>query len=410
MGNWVAFALVAFVLAGAAFARPEGSEWEIGRPIVTYWAGPDMTDATAQQMAEGGFNVVWCTENQLDTVAAHGLRAMLHHGLLRPATLDDPEQTAQLDALIERVKGHPALYAYFMTDEPSASRLPELGKLVAHLRQRDPERLAYINLFPTYASNEQLGTTGDVETAYAEHLRLFLEQVKPDLVSYDHYHYGVNGDTGQYFLNLGMIRKAALREGLPFLNIVQACTWSPGMRVPTSREVRFLVYTSLAYGAQGISYYVYCHPGHEGAIAYADGRPTPLYHALSRINREFEAIAAELQPLTSLGAYHLGMVPTGGVGLPEDGAFKVDPPVPAAEFSPPKPIEGLVLGYFGAEDRPTHCVVVNLDYSNDMETTVVGPGPLEVFDATDQTWRDAGGARATVHLMPGGGKLVRVAR
>jgi hypothetical protein len=84
--------------------------------------------------------------------------------------------------------------------------------------------------------------------------------------------------------------------------------------------------------------------------------------------------------------------------------------VPAAEFSPPKPIEGLVLGYFGAEDRPTHCVVVNLDYSNDMETTVVGPGPLEVFDATDQTWRDAGGARATVHLMPGGGKLVRVAR
>jgi len=39
------------------------------------------------------------------------------------------------------------------------------------------------------------------------------------------------------------------------MNIGQACTWDAKlMRVPTDNEMRYLVYTTLAYGAQGISY------------------------------------------------------------------------------------------------------------------------------------------------------------
>lgn len=63
--------------------------------------------------------------------------------------------------------------------EPSAAQFPGLGKLVAYLRARDPAHLACLNLFSTYASNEQLGTKGDVVTSYKEHLRLCIEQVKP---------------------------------------------------------------------------------------------------------------------------------------------------------------------------------------------------------------------------------------
>ena len=46
------------VSQAAAASKP----WQVGVPIVTYWAGPAMTDKTAQQMAEGGWNLVWCTE------------------------------------------------------------------------------------------------------------------------------------------------------------------------------------------------------------------------------------------------------------------------------------------------------------------------------------------------------------
>ena len=270
-----------------------------------------MTDTVARQMAEGGWNLVWCGEAELDVVQRHGLRGQLTHPLLSPASLDDPKQREKLDALIARVSKHPALYSYFIVDEPNAARFPALGRLVSYLRERDPAHLAYINLFPTYASNEQLGNKGDLITAYQAHLRQYVDQVKPSLISYDHYQFAVGGDNPQYFLNLALIRRAVLEAGLPFLNIVQASTWAPSMRVPTGDELRYLVYTTLAYGGQGISYYIYTCPGHKGGIANADGTPTPLHDALKTLNRDFVAIARELQPLRSLGVYHAGMMPQG---------------------------------------------------------------------------------------------------
>jgi hypothetical protein len=396
------------IVAAVAVAADRDSSWKIDAPIVTYWAGPLLTDAVARQMAEGGWNLVWCGEKELDVAQRHGLRAQLQDGLLAPGTLDKPEQRAKLDALIARVRNHPALYSYFITDEPSAAGFPALGKLVAYLRERDPGHLAYINLFPTYASNEQLGTKGDKITAYQEHLRQYVNVVKPSLVSYDHYQFAKQGDNADYFLNLMMIRRTALEARVPFLNIVQACTWTPSMRVPGPDELRYLIYTTLAYGGQGVSYYVYCHPGHTGAIALADGTPTPLYNALKSLNREFVAIAKELQPLRSLAVYHAGMSPPGSDPLPPKASFQFDPPVAPLAYSPPERVRGLLLGYFGADSKPpSHVVAVNLDYKAETRGVLTGPGSLAGFDAASGVWSAATGPRLELRLPPGGGKLVR---
>jgi len=402
-------------LASCAAGTSAVSAWKVGQPIVTYWAGPPMTDAAATQMAEGGWNLVWCGEKDLDLVHRHGLRAQLQDPLLAPAALENPAQLERLEALIERVRQHPALYAYFITDEPNAAAFPGLGRLVAYLRQRDPAHLAYINLFPTYASNDQLGNQGDTVTAYQAHLRQFIDVVKPALLSYDHYQFTTGGDSEQYFLNLSLIRRAAQEAGRPFLNIVQACTWAPSMRAPKADEMRFLVYTTLAYGAQGLSYYVYCCAGHTGGIANADGTPTPLYATLKDLNHEFAAAALELQPLRSLAVYHAGMSPPGAVPLPKDAAFTLDPPVPAMDYKPPGPVKGLLLGYFGPQPlpgnpgTPTRVVVVNLDYRAEAAVGLRGPAELEGFDAATGQWSPAGPARrADFRLPPGGGKLLRV--
>jgi hypothetical protein len=414
--HFIQFALIAICIAlSACFASfvnadPAQKRWQIGAPIVTYWAGPPMTDAVAKQMAEGNWNLVWCREDDLDVAHQHGLRALLHDSLLRPASLDQPDEKAKLDSLIERVRNHPALYAYFITDEPSVSAFPELGRLTEYLSARDPSHTWYINLYPIYANNQQLGTTGNPVPAYQEHLHQYMEILKPDLISYDHYHFTVKGDGTQYFMNLAMIRQTALDAGVPFLNIVQACSWTPSMRIPNGDELRWLVYTSLAYGAQGISYYVYCHPNHEGAMATADGTPTPLYHAARSANREFAAIASQLQPLRSLGAYHVDMMPPGALPLSDDAAFQLDPPVPARDYAPPQPVEGFLLGYFGKADSPTYVLVVNLDYKQSATRTIVGPELLEVFDAATGKWSAAGANRMELRLQPGGGALVRVAR
>jgi hypothetical protein len=390
-----------------AEAEPAAAvSWQVGTPIVTYWAGPSLTDAVAQQMAEGGFNLVWCgSEKELDVAHRHGLRGQLTDGLLTPSSLDEPKRREQLDALLARVSTHPALYAYHLVDEPNASQFPSLGKLVAYLREHDPQHLAYINLFPTYASNKQLGTNGDVVTAYREYLRCYAEQVKPSLLSYDHYQFKLKGDGDQYFLNLSMIRRAAQEAGVPFLNIVQACTWAPeAMRIPNADELRYLVYSTLAYGAQGISYYVYAHPNHYGSLVSLDGTPGPLYQAVKSYNREFIALARELQPLRSLGVYHTSLREPGCEPLPADASFHLD-------FSqPPASSRGFLLGFFGALARPTHVVVVNLDYTAAASASLVGPGELELFDTTTAQWTSAKKAAIELILPPGGGRLVRITR
>jgi hypothetical protein len=395
----------------------ESRTWNVGTPIVTYWAGPTMTDAVAAQMADGGFNVVWCGEKDLDLVHRHRLRAQLTDRLLKPASLGNPTQREKLDALIARVAKHPAMYCYFITDEPSAGAFASLGRLVTYLRERDPAHMAYINLFPTYANNEQLGTKGDVVTAYREHLRQYVEVVRPALISYDHYQFAINRDNDQYFLNLAMIRRAADDAQLPFLNIVQACTWAPTvMRVPKPDEMRYLVYTTAAYGAQGISYYVYCCKDHVGGIALPDGTPTPIYHALKSLSREFVAIATQTQSLRWMAAYHTGMTPTGSVPLPADSVFRLDPPVAPIAGKPGERVRGILLGLWGetaqqsAQVTPTHTLVVNMDYMAPVTTSLVGPGPLQAFDATEGKWLPAAGNRVHLHLPPGGGTLLRVAR
>jgi hypothetical protein len=49
---------------------------------------------------------------------------------------------------------------------------------------------------------------------------------------------GADGD--QYFLNLALIREAALAAGRPFLNIIQANTIEKSWRLPDPPETRFL--------------------------------------------------------------------------------------------------------------------------------------------------------------------------
>lgn len=419
------FLAIAF---SAAAVRAEGP-WTVGEPIVTYWAGPGypgggpLDDAAAERIAAGGWNLAWSsTVEDLDAARRHGLRAMFTDPLIAPTSLNDPDRRQALTALLDRVRAHPALYAYHVVDEPSAAAFPALGELVAFLRERDPAHLAYINLLPTYASNEQLGVEGPILDAYKEHLRRFVETVRPGLLSYDHYQFRRGSDAPDYFLNLALVRQRALDSNLPFLNIVQASSWVPGEaaspdnpRVPGPDEMRFLVYTTLAYGAQGISYYVYHYPAHTGGMIDPDGEPSPRYEALKTLNREFAAIARELQPLRSLAVHHAGMEPPGAVALPDGEPFHLDPPVPSEPFHPGDRARGVLIGLFGpagsdADAKATHAVVVNLDYEAERTTTLVGPAALEVFDASTGRWGRADGPRVELRLPAGGGTLVRLAR
>ena len=373
--------------------------WKLDRILVTFWCPPPATDANLATVAREGYNLTWTPPEGLDVAQRHGLKAMLQDPLLAPATLDDAAQRARLDALIEKVKNHPAMEAYFITDEPSAAAFPGLGKLVAYLREKDPAHFAYINLFPTYASNEQLGTKGDVEAAYREHLRQFIDVVKPALLSYDHYHFFKTGDGAQYFLNLGMIRKAALDAHIPFLNIVQACTIEKVWRLVNAHELRWLTYTTLAYGARGISYFLYWGPKEYGGL-YQDGEKTPLADSVAELAHEVDALSPALMKLQTLGVYHAGPIPLGAEAVPADCPVQFDED---GEF---------VLGLFGSGGAPSAFMVVNRRYDQPADARLRLPQTAqraEEFDRASKRWTPVAMEDGILkaHLAPGDGRLYR---
>ena len=73
--------------------------------------GP-LTHGLAQKLVDGGFNLAWgTTVEDLDVAHAHGLRVdLISWDMREPGSLDDPVVRARMDALIESVKDHPAMY------------------------------------------------------------------------------------------------------------------------------------------------------------------------------------------------------------------------------------------------------------------------------------------------------------
>jgi hypothetical protein len=312
--------------------------------------------------------------------------------------------------------------AYFITDEPGAGAFPGLGKLVDYLRERDPAHLAYINLFPTYASEAQLGVSADAAErakvgypqnfagvgtsnktvlAYREHLKKFIEIVKPDLISYDHYQFMKESDGGQYFLNLALIRDAAIEAGKPFVNIIQASTIEKVWRLPNPAETRFLVFTTMAYGARGISYFLYWGPESYGGL-YRDGKPAPMVKEVAVLNAEIAQFGPALMELDSTAVYHTAPLPYGTQEVPADAPVRF---TGGGEF---------VLGLFGKNGKTTAFMVVNRSYQQAAEAVVkiaIPGSKLRELDRTTGKWSDGQvletNREVQILLGPGDGRLFR---
>jgi len=412
-----------------AESLPATNHWSQKEFIITFWSPPPGTDEALARVAAEGFNLTWVPPEGLDVANRHHLRAMLTSDLLRPQVLTDATKSKDLDALIERVKTHPALEAYFITDEPGAGAFADLGRLVAYLRERDPQHLAYINLYPTYANEQQLGVSADAaERAkvgypqdyagvatddqtvlrYREHLKKYLEVVKPDLISYDHYHFlkgGTNGppsDGKQYFLNLALIRLAALEAGKPFLNTIQADTIEKSWRLPNAAETRWLAFTTMAYGGRGISYFTYWGPPEYNGL-YVDGKPSVRITDIARLNKEIAGFGPTLLSLKSLAVYHTAPLPYGTQAIPGSSPVQIKGP---GQF---------VVGLFGETDRPSAFMIVNRDYQHETEATLDVTLQGSQFDELDRQtgqWSRTPelrqGKDSNVKLHAGDGRLFRV--
>lgn len=297
------FALAIAMITVPMLCHPDtisGSQpWKQEQFFITLWSVPPGTDDILSRVEAENFNLTWAKPEELYAVARHRLRALVTDPLIRIDSFRDLAKRDQLIALVDRTKNHPALEGYILADEPGDGSFADLARLVQFLRERDPAHFAYINLFPVYATAEQLGVQADTTPHryedkipgirsddkyvlnYRAYLDAFTSTVKPAFLSYYHYHFlkadgnGKPVDGAQYFLNLALIRESAQCAGISFLSVIQANTIMGGWRLPNANELRLLVFSTLAYGGRGISYFTYWGPKSYNGI-YEDGKPSPL--------------------------------------------------------------------------------------------------------------------------------------
>jgi hypothetical protein len=303
-----------------AAAQPAAARWQPDPFFISYWAGPPgdfHTRERTAEVAEWGATIVPGNEQDLEWAQELGYKVLLQNRALHPNQFSQPGGPEALEEVVVKYRDHPALFGYFIVDEPNAEAFPTLAKIQEIVRRLDPNHVAYVNLFPNYASQQQLGT----ET-YQEHVDRFLDEVKPDFLSYDHYIFFTHTEGQDYFYNMSIIREAAQRHGIPWMNIVQGAAWHTNVRVPNEAELRFEVHTTLAYGARGIAWYVYWSTrGHRGASILPDGTRGPNWQTIEQLNHYVQALAPTLLKVESMAVHHVGKtLPHGAVPLPEGGA------------------------------------------------------------------------------------------
>ena len=271
-----------------------------------------------EQIRACGFNLAgFIAPEHLDLVKEAGLQCILSdpstHVGDAEAQLSEEEIDRRVQALVKRVGRHRAAFGYYLRDEPGAGVYPGLKKWKDAYRKVAPEALAYINLFPNYAEPEQLNVP-----TYDEYLASYVTTVEPEFISYDHYALMDDGSLrGGYFRNLEAVRAAAQRHNLPFWNIVLANAHF-NYAEPTDAGFRFQLYTTLAYGARGISYFTYFAPSVGNyRLAPVDqfGHKTPTWDMLRNVNLQLHRLGPVYLTLKNLNVFHHPDVPDGCSGM-----------------------------------------------------------------------------------------------
>jgi hypothetical protein len=301
------------------------------------------------------------------------------------ATSADSREDVRLRILrlMELYGGYPALAGLSLYDEPSRALFGIVGYAKEVLQGLAAEQLPYVNIWPSYASLSALGTSG-----YEEYLSLYLSEVKPPLLCFDHYPL-LSGTqiTSSYFYDWALIRRYSLQAGIPSWVYIQSAefggtgTGISYRRRPNEAEIRWQINVSLAYGAKGIQYFTYWTPTSTSfveSLVSRDGVLTPLYAYAKRANNRLKAVGKVLLPLTSESVVHANDNP-----LPRGAkAFKADGYIKSVSGS------SVILGRFrdpaGGTER--YLLVTNRSFANAAQTRLMlSDSVSKVLELDNQT-------------------------
>ncbi|MGC9261069.1 MAG: hypothetical protein ACP5I8_13470 [Phycisphaerae bacterium] len=286
------------------------------RFCISFWVDPPadahMEEHYAQlaaanfTVAMGGFGARTPGEDerQLNLCQKYGLKALVYLPGYENGAVHGAADIGGIEQA-DKFPDHPACWGYMLHDEPNTRLFPNLGYMVDHLRRVRPGKLGYINLLPIYTYPATQGAQ-----TYDDYVDRFIREVNPDVLCADIYPFMEAHQNTQdvYCNNLAVLRKYAILRRIPFWNFFNDMPFGRHSD-PTEAQMRWQIYTSLAYGAKGILYFCYWTPlgaaYYGSALINTDGNPTRHYYQSRRINAKLKHLGPTLMQLTSESVYRI---------------------------------------------------------------------------------------------------------
>jgi hypothetical protein len=227
----------------------------------------------------------------------------------------EAEYRAECSAAIKDLGDHPAVFGYYVGDEPNAAAFSDACKAMRIQKELAPRLSPFINLLPWFNGAEKVVAF----PTWSKYLDAYGRQARPDFLCFDCYaQCRPNPDTDgysfeQYFRDLYEYREAAGRQGIPFwITILSVGHFD--YRCPTEDLFRWQINTAVAHGAKGVLYfYMYnnvpphAHENYRLAPIDEHGERTETFTSMSRVNRTFlRSVAPLLNDLAVRRVWRVG--------------------------------------------------------------------------------------------------------
>ncbi|MDO5554471.1 MAG: hypothetical protein Q4G68_11995 [Planctomycetia bacterium] len=305
-----------------------------------------------------------------------GLKCMVEIGVDCHGFKEKPAEEIEslFRPVIESTRESEAVIGYYLIDEPGADEFAGLAKCVAAVKKLAPGKFAYINLFPGYASKLGVDAVSQLQThTYTEYLERFVQEVRPQCLSYDNYlvEYSedmANAELGAgYYKDLLEVRRVARKYKIPFWNIVSSMSITDSSTPPNVSRLAFQAYTSLAAGAEGLGWFLYYPVMGSYTPVGKDKERTIIWEYLRVVNKQVRVLGTVLNRYETTGVFFSEA--TVGAELPVmPGQVVTELNAEYSHVVDPGKRPTCMLGEFRAkEGQGLAFMIVNLDFSHSVK-------------------------------------------
>lgn len=274
-----------------------------------------INDEQYQLMADAGINwVLGAGEETLATPAnqkkmlelcdRYGMHLILQDGNFGGSLTG--KSASAIARAVERYKDYQSLGGFYILDEPYNAN--GFVNSYLNLKKAFPNGYMHLNFLPS-------GSYGSIELYKAQMndwCRLCAAGGYPvDYLIYDRYPFGLQPgsmDRNGFYQNLRAVHDVGLENGVRTGTYIQTVCQSVAFRRPTASEIRYEMYSALAFGFKQLSFFTWFtpvnrnEPFQDGIIA-ANGVPNAHYEDIKTINHEILAIGSILARCDAMEVY-----------------------------------------------------------------------------------------------------------